>query len=228
MVHTALLLGINVGSRNQVAMFDLRSLFTRLGFPGTQSLLQSGSLIFESGRRTGAELERLFEVETEKHLKVRADYLVRTSAEWKEIVARNPFPGEAKDNPSHLVVMFLKKAPKPKDVEALRAAIRGPEMVRAEGGQDYLFYPAGIGRSKLTTTLIESKLGCRGTGRNWNTVLNCWPALKPERHARSCPSTPAIAVDASAVPHLHRLVRAAAQKARTRGPTESSASCCRT
>ena len=171
MIHIALLRGINVGGRNQVAMSDLRSLFTRLGFPSTQSLLQSGNLILESNRRTGAELERLLEVETEKHLKVRADYLVRTSAEWKEIVAHNPFPGEARDDPSHLVVMFLKKAPKAKDVEALQAAVRGPEMVRAEGRQAYIVYPAGIGRSKLTTALIEAKLGARGTGRNWNTVL---------------------------------------------------------
>lgn len=171
MVHIALLRGINVGGRNRVAMSDLRSLFTTLGFPGAQSLLQSGNLIFESDTRTGAELERLLEVETEKHLKVRADYLVRTSEEWKEIAAHNPFPGEAKDDPSHLVVMFLKKAPKAKDVEALQAAIRGPEMVRAEGRQAYIVYPAGIGRSKLTTGLIEAKLGARGSGRNWNTVL---------------------------------------------------------
>ena len=29
----------------------------------------------------------------------------------------------------------------------------------------------GIGRSRLTNTLIERKLGTRATGRNWNTVL---------------------------------------------------------
>jgi uncharacterized protein (DUF1697 family) len=29
----------------------------------------------------------------------------------------------------------------------------------------------GIGRSRLTSALIEKKLGTRGTGRNWNTVL---------------------------------------------------------
>ena len=171
MVHIALLRAINLGGRNRVAMSDLKNLFATLGFPGVQSLLQSGNVVFESAKRTAAELERLLELETEKHLKVRADYLVRTSREWKEIVARNPFPGEAKDDPSHLLVTFLKKAPTTKDVEALQAAIRGPEMVRVVGRQAYITYPAGIGRSKLTHTLIESKLGCQGTGRNWNTVL---------------------------------------------------------
>jgi hypothetical protein len=32
-------------------------------------------------------------------------------------------------------------------------------------------YPEGIGRSKLTSNLIEKKLGRRGTGRHWNTEL---------------------------------------------------------
>jgi uncharacterized protein (DUF1697 family) len=67
--------------------------------------------------------------------------------------------------------MFLKKPQMTKDVEALQAATRGPEKVRAHGRHAYITYPAGIGRSKLTPALIEPKLGCRGTGRNWNTVL---------------------------------------------------------
>jgi uncharacterized protein (DUF1697 family) len=62
-------------------------------------------------------------------------------------------------------------APKATDVEALQAAVQGPEIVRSHGRQLYLVYPEGIGRSKLTNTLIERKLGTRGTGRNWNTVL---------------------------------------------------------
>ena len=73
--------------------------------------------------------------------------------------------------PSHLLALFLKKAPEAKDVQALQAAIRGPEKVRAHGKQLYVVYPEGVGKSKLTNTLIERKLGTRGTGRNWNTVL---------------------------------------------------------
>jgi uncharacterized protein (DUF1697 family) len=87
------------------------------------------------------------------------------------VVAGNPFPDEAERDPGHLVVMFLKTAPRAKAVQALQAAIEGPESVRAAGKHLYVAYPAGIGRSKLTNTLIEKKLGVRGTGRNWNTVL---------------------------------------------------------
>jgi uncharacterized protein (DUF1697 family) len=170
-VHIALLRGINVGGHNQVAMSDLRDLFGALGLVGATSLLQSGNMVFQSDQLTGAALERLLEVETAKCLNVSADYLVRSAAEWKKIVARNPFPEEAKNDPAHLLVMFLKTAPPAKIVDALRASIEGPEIIRAGGKQLYIVYPAGIGRSKLTGTLIEKKLGSRGTGRNWNTVL---------------------------------------------------------
>jgi uncharacterized protein (DUF1697 family) len=170
-VHVALLRAINVGGRNLVPMSGLRELLEGLGFAGARSLLQSGNLVFQSGRRQGTNLERLLEVETEKRFKAAADYLVRSADEWDTIVADNPFPKEAERDPGHLLVMCLKKAPEASDVKALEAAIKGPEIVRAEGKQLYLVYPAGIGTSKLTNTLIEKKLGTRGTGRNWNTVL---------------------------------------------------------
>src|SRR5262249_42069467 len=110
-------------------------------------------------------------VETAERLKVSVAYLVRSAAEWQKIVARNPFPEEAKNDPAHLLVMVLKTAPPAKKVEALRAAIEGPEIVRCDGKQLYIVYPDGIGRSKLTVALIEKKLDSRGTGRNWNTAL---------------------------------------------------------
>src|SRR5262245_18945611 len=131
-IHVALLRGINVGGRNLVAMSDLRDLLTALGLTETRSLLQSGNLVFRSSRRTPAGLERLLEGETKKRLDVTADYLVRTAQEWETVIARNPFPDEAKRDPGHLVVMFLKAAPKAKDVEALQAGVKGPEIIRAD------------------------------------------------------------------------------------------------
>jgi uncharacterized protein (DUF1697 family) len=170
-MHVALLRGINVGGRNLVAMSDLRDLLETLGFAGARSLLQSGNLVFQSDRRAGTALEKFLEAETEKRLGVAVDYVVRTSKEWHTLVQCNPFPDEAERDPSHLLVLFQKEAPAAKDVEALRAAIRGPEIVQAAGKQVYIVYPAGIGTSKLTPALLDRKLGGRGTGRNWNTVL---------------------------------------------------------
>src|SRR5262245_52056643 len=170
-MHVALLRAINVGGRNLVGMSNLRDMFAALGLNDARSLLQSGNLIFRSNRRTGASLERFLEVETQKRLGASVDYLVRTADELGAIITRNPFPQEAERDPGHLLVMFLKQAPEAKNVTELQAAIKGPEYLHADGKQLYTVYPAGVGRSKLTHSMIEKKLDARGTARNWNTVL---------------------------------------------------------
>ena len=170
-VQIALLRGINVGGHKPVSMADLRDLLTRLGFNDARSILQSGNLIFRSDAQTGANLERFLEAEAEKSLGLHADFNVRSAKELGTVVARNPFRKEAERDPSHLVVMFLKRTANAKDVRAMQAEIAGPEIVRADGRHLYIVYPAGIGKSRLTNALIEKKIGIRGTARNWNTVL---------------------------------------------------------
>ena len=168
--HIALLRAVNVGGRNLVAMAGLRAMLTRLGFGDPRSLLQSGNLVFESTKRH-ADVEALLEAGAKRHLGLDTAFFVRSTDEWRAVVARNPFPREAARDPGRLLVMFLKDAPGARAVDALRSAIRGPELVRARGRHAYLVYPNGTGRSRVTTALIEGKLGTRGTGRNWNTVL---------------------------------------------------------
>jgi uncharacterized protein (DUF1697 family) len=170
-VHIALLRAVNVGGGNSVNMGELRDLLTELGFEGVRTLLQSGNLVFRSGPRTGSQIAAFLEKEAAKRLDLHTDFLVRTGKEWKGIITRNPFQDETKRDPAHLVVMFLKRPPSAENVEALQSTIRGPEIVSIDGKQAYIVYPAGIGRSRLTTAIIEKKFGTRGTARNWNTVL---------------------------------------------------------
>jgi uncharacterized protein (DUF1697 family) len=120
---------------------------------------------------TSTELEWLFESAAEKRLSLKTDFFVRTAKALKSVIAGNPFPDEAARDPDHLLCMFLKDAPDRANVTALQQAIKGREVVRAESRQAYIVYPDGIGRSRLTNVTIETKLGTRGTGRNWNTVL---------------------------------------------------------
>jgi uncharacterized protein (DUF1697 family) len=169
--YVALLRGVNIGGHKLVAMADLRALCTDVGFTDVQSLLQSGNLIFRSRPRAPGALERLLEAETSSRLGLDTRFFVRTAEEWKAIVRDNPFPAQAERDPAHLAVLFLKDAPEGQTVDALHAAIRGPELVRAHARELYAVYPAGIGRSTLTATLIERMLATRVTGRNWNTVL---------------------------------------------------------
>ncbi len=169
--YIALLRGINVGGRNKIAMADLRALFASAGFDDARTLLQSGNVVFEGPRQSVAALEHMLEAETQARFGLSIDYIVRTATEWKRIIADNPFTTEAERDPSHTLVMLLKTPAKAAAVQTLNDEVKGREIVRSAGKQLYLIYPDGIGRSKLTNTVIEKKLGVRGTARNWNTVL---------------------------------------------------------
>jgi uncharacterized protein (DUF1697 family) len=166
-----LLRGVNVGGNKPVAMAELKQWFARLGLTDARTLLQSGNVVVRSAGPGGSALEKRLETAAEQELGLKADFLVRSRAEWDALVAGNPFPAEAKADPSHLVALTLKAAPSAAQVAALAAAIPGREKSAVKGRNAYLYYPDGIGDSKLTPALLDRTLGCRGTARNWNTVL---------------------------------------------------------
>jgi uncharacterized protein (DUF1697 family) len=169
--YIALLRGVNVGGHKKVAMADIRALLSRMGFEDPQSLLQSGNLAFRGKQQSIAKLEQSLESEIRKRLSVETMVFVRTVKELETVVSGNPFPGEGKSDPGHLVVIFFKGAPAPEDVKSLQKSHKGPEVIRAEGREAYIKYPDGQGTSRLTLPVIERALKTKGTGRNWNTVL---------------------------------------------------------
>ena len=175
--YAALLRGVNLAGHKQVAMVDLRELLTELGLSEPTSLLNSGNLVFGCARQGASALERLLEQECEKRLGLVTSFFLRSADEWQKIIAANPFASEAKKDPGHLLVHVLNEAPSSKQVAALQAAIIGREVVRARGREAYIVYPDGVGRSRLTTALLDRHLG-RGTARNWNTVLKLDAALQ--------------------------------------------------
>jgi uncharacterized protein (DUF1697 family) len=173
----ALLRAVNVGGRS-LLMADLKALVDDLGYRETRTVLQSGNVIFRGGRHNPAQIEQRLETALRGRHALESAVFVRSTAEWDEVVSANPFPGEAKSDPAHLVLMLLKATPAAAAVERLQAAITGPEVVRAAERRLYITYPEGIGRSKLTNAVIERTLGTAGTARNWNTVLKL-AALAP-------------------------------------------------
>jgi uncharacterized protein (DUF1697 family) len=168
--YLALLRGINVAGHAIVSMSDLREMLEKLGFTEPRSLLASGNLLFGGRAGSSTTLERKLETEAAKRLGLRSDFFVRTAEEWARLVAANPYRKEAERDPGRLIVLFLKEPPGVERFEALRAAIVGREVFRAGDRHAYVVYPDGQGRSKLTNSLIEKKLGTRATARNWNTV----------------------------------------------------------
>jgi uncharacterized protein (DUF1697 family) len=150
-------------------MADLKRVAEELGLTDARTLLQSGNLLFQT-KKTGVTLEKQLEGALTEQLALTTAVVVRSAAEWHAAIERNPFATEARKDPGHLVLMPLKAVPAKGAVAALEAAIVGRERIQLLGQNLYLVYPDGIGESKLTTALIEKKLGVTGTGRNWNTT----------------------------------------------------------
>ncbi len=132
--------------------------------------MNSGNLVFQSDGAGGRALKDVLERAAADRLDVHTDFMVRSAAQWTELISANPFLEEAARDPGHLLAMALKSAPAAGAEEALAAAIQGNEVARVAAANAYITYPDGVGRSKLTLARIEAALGVRGTARNWNTV----------------------------------------------------------
>jgi uncharacterized protein (DUF1697 family) len=162
--------GVNVGGRTRVPMAALRALCADLGWREVETWIQSGNLVFAAGGRA-PDLEARLEGALAEHLGVTTTVLVRTAAEWKRVIAANPFE-EASDKAPNRVLLGLSKAPlEPGAAAALRARAADGERVEAAGGALWFHYPAGVGRSKLSPPLIDRLAGSPVTARNWRTVL---------------------------------------------------------
>ena len=136
--HIALLRGVNVGGNKKVAMADLRTFVEGIGFKEARTLLNSGNLVFRSdGKRDDEALASLLEEQAAKRLGLSTWFLVRSVAEWAEVIARNPFLEEAKTMPSRFLVMFFRAAPAAEAVQSLRALATASERLHLDGKQLY-------------------------------------------------------------------------------------------
>ena len=57
----------------------------------------------------------------------------------------------------------------------------GPEELYITGRELYIYYPNGLGRTKLQLKLIERALKTPGTTRNWNTVTKLLEMAAPSK-----------------------------------------------
>ncbi len=168
--YVSFLRAINVGGRNVIKMDALKQIYADLGLLSAVSHLQSGNVVFDTERSDEMALGAEIETEIEAFAGFRPEVILRTADALAKVIGANPFPGPAKDDPSHLLVMFLKETPSKAQAAALTKANRGPEACAIKGRDIYIHYSEGIGRSKFTNSVIERELGLMGTARNWNTV----------------------------------------------------------
>ena len=168
--------GINVGGQHKVKMSDLKEMHESLGLRDVLPYIQSGNVVFKSDDADVAQLQGQIEDGFEKRFGFHVEVFVRTSAELRDIIDKNPFQGQQSKESKWVAVMFLADRPDDTAQEDLLKTYAGPEELFIIGKEIYIYYPNGIGRSKLSNTFIEKKLKIAGTARNWNTILQ-WQGM---------------------------------------------------
>ena len=165
----ALLRAVNVGGR-KLPMTDLRALCGELGWEEVETYIQSGNVVF-----TAAGKAETLEARLEKAIAVRfgfhSDVIVRSAAEWAKLRTSNPFLRECDTEPNRVLVGVAKSRLKPGAADAIAAKAAAGERVEEAGGALWFHYPAGVGTSKITPSLIDRAAGSPVTARNWRTVL---------------------------------------------------------
>jgi uncharacterized protein (DUF1697 family) len=167
-VYVSMLRGVNVGGHGRLKMAALEEAYLTIGLGDVQTLLQSGNVLFTSRSNDRGALAKRIAQEIERRFDFKTDVLIRTLAEVRMLIERGPTTARA--DPSKLLVMFLSRVPDARAQAALLKEYKGPEMIEIRGPELYLYYPNGVGRSKLTTAFLEGKLDAAGTARNWNTL----------------------------------------------------------
>jgi uncharacterized protein (DUF1697 family) len=159
-LFVALLKGINVGGRGLLSMKDLSGWCSELGFESVRTYIQSGNVVFASAlteREIASSLEKVLLSRMKKQIHV----MVRTQREMNRVFGNNPFKVE---NPAKVAVAFLPGVT-PEDLMK-KVIAPGGERVRPGRREIYIYYPDGMGRSKLKLPLSDTAV----TVRNMNTV----------------------------------------------------------
>ncbi len=122
-VIISMLRGVNVGGHNKIKMEALRELYLR------------------SDERDITRLTKQIEDGIERKFDFRPSVILRTVAEMREVVARNPFAKRRGIEPSKLLVTFLASDPEEEAREKVRQMKCAPEELRIEGRELTSIFP---------------------------------------------------------------------------------------
>lgn len=166
--YISLLRAVNVGGR-KMSMATLRETCEALGWQNVRTYIQSGNILFETAESNPTKLQMMLEARIVAMFGYESAVLLRTVPQMQAIVANNPFVAH-ETTPAKLHVAFLSGEATAAQVAQLAPFCTTGEQVYLLGTELYLWYSNGGGASKLTTNVIEKKLGVIATARNWNTV----------------------------------------------------------
>ena len=157
--YVALLRAVNVGGTGKLPMTELKAMCEKAGFASVRTFIASGNVVFEADASPD-DLKARLEAELRGYAGKPVGVAIRTAAEMQSILAENPFAEHAA---ARTLVVFLDAAPPPDALAQARGALS--EEMRLGAREIYIYYPEGVGASKLRIPAAE-----KATARNINTV----------------------------------------------------------
>jgi len=169
-VIIGLLRGVNVGGHNKIKMDALRALCGSLKLKDACTYVQSGNVVFRSDVKDLVRLAKRLEDGIERDFGFRPAVILRTAAELRDVIARNPFGKHRGIEPKKLLVTFLASEPSQEARDKALQIKAGADELHIDGRELYIYFPNGMGRPTLSPAAVERALKTPGTGRNWNSV----------------------------------------------------------
>jgi uncharacterized protein (DUF1697 family) len=174
----ALLRGVNLGAHKRLKMNALCEMFRTLDFEDPRTYLQSGNVVFGAAERDREKIIQRIEAGIEEAFGFHSDVMLRSVDDMRKVIAANPFADRAGIEPAKLAVVFLASEP---PVGALKDVKADLEELVLAGSELFIYYPNGMGRSKLNSATIDRALKTSGTARNWNSVTNIFAMMQASR-----------------------------------------------
>jgi uncharacterized protein (DUF1697 family) len=170
-VYIALLRGVNLVKHNRMKMDALRAVCESLKLRDVRTYIQSGNIVFRAKETDALKLATRIEAAIEAEFGFRPPVILRTTAEWRDAIARNPFAARSGIEHGKLLVHFLASDPGHEAREKARGVPGAPEELHVMERELYIHFPNGMARPKLSMPAVERALKVTGSGRNWNSVL---------------------------------------------------------
>ena len=165
--YISMLRGINVGGQKKVRMADLKSVYEALELENIQTYVQSGNVVFESEEQDAEKLRKSIEAQIETTFDFPVPVLIRTADDFQRVIKNHPF---AKEDPIRVLVTFLYEHPEKSRWDELSLYKDKVDQFALGEQEIFLFCPGGYGKTKLSNTFFEKKLGVVATTRNWKSV----------------------------------------------------------
>lgn len=165
--YIAFLRGINVG-KIRIKMADLKSAFEDMGCKEVKTYLQTGNVVFDSGKSI-SELKTILEKGLSGTFKYEAYVLLYVFESLSDMIAKYPMQ---RDETHHAYLVFIDKAEVFEELKTIAQGLEEGSKSMAFGDQ-IIYWKVPIGQSldtPFSNVLAKAKYKSSVTVRNINTL----------------------------------------------------------